>query len=554
MADESIQDVGSETGACPPEWTLSFYVDRELELDDRLRVDAHLVHCRACRERVLALEMEGDALRAVLSLEDRVETVVRRVAVGESLTFGAGTATAAGVTSLAVLAWLLALPVPPALEWLNPLDGRNIFALFFDVVAILRDQGPAFYQFGVASIALLSAAFLMTTSFTLVTRRFLTHPGTALLLGLLGLSALAPAPSSAIEFLFDVDKVELPAGEVVEETWVTTAESVLIEGTLRGDLVALGDRVVIAGVVDGNLISGARRVEITGRVSGSTVTFGDRVRIEGSVDQGAYSAAGQTTLAESGRVGRSLAAVGDGLLVSGVIDQDLHTYVEWFELRGQVGRDVVAYGEQVDVLAMARIGGDLDVVHLEASKSVVVDDSAAIAGEVTIAPEEEETTSALDRYASADFYIYFVLSLAAAFFAGLVLYRLAPWFFSTRFEAASDLVKPLGYGFVLVFAVPIGLVLLALTIVGIPIALAGLASLAACFYLAKIIVGGAIGLALLGAPEESAWREFALPLIAGLGILFVVTSLPFVGGVLGFLTLLVGSGAIALRIRERMAR
>ncbi len=555
MTEEWMDDAWSDSEACPPEWMLSFYTDRELEGEDRRRAESHLVHCVACRERVLALDFEAGALRAALSLEERPEPARVRVTAAESTATGAGATIAASATSLVVLGGLFASPWPAALAWLNPLEGRNLFGLFFDVLEAFRNEGPALFQLTIASIALLSTAFLMTTCLTLILRRIQRQTGAALVLvlGIMGLSAVAPSPSSALELFFERESLELPAGEIVENTWITAADSVRIDGTLRGDLVAFGDRVVITGTVEGNVISGARRVEISGHVTGSTLTFGDRVQITGSIDHGAYSAAGQTTLGESGRIGGSFVALGDGLLAAGIVERDLFAYLDWLELKGKVARDVVTHIEQIDVLAGSRIGGDLEVHYSEDEERIVIDDSAEIAGEVRRVPDEPDSAMHLDRYSSADFYIYLVLSLAAAFVAGLVAYRLAPWLFSTIWRKPGDLLKPLGFGFVLIFAVPVGLLLIAVTIVGLPIALAGFATVALCLYLAKIVVAGMIGQTLLGKADKSSWREFALPLILGLGIVFTATSLPFVGGLVGFLTMLAGTGLIVLRVRDKAA-
>ncbi|MFK7895712.1 MAG: zf-HC2 domain-containing protein [Myxococcota bacterium] len=555
MTEEWMDNAWDHSDACPPEWMLSFYVDRELEEENRLRAETHLVHCVSCRERVLALDFEADALRAALSLEDQSESAQARAPLmnGETTAAGAGAAVAVGATSLFVLGWLFAAPWPAAFAWLSPLDGRNLFALFFDTLETLRNEGPALFQFTIAAIALVSTAFLMTTSLSLILRRVQQRAGAALTLAAIGFAAISPSPSSALEVFFDQESLDLPAGETVEDSWIVTGDSLRIDGTLRGDLVVFGDRLVIAGTVDGNVISGARRIEISGHVTGSILAFGERVQISGQIDQGALAAAGQTTLGKSGRIGNSLVALGDGLLVSGDIERDLFGYLEWLELEGKVERSVVMHIEQIDILANSRVGGDLEIHFSEDEERIAIDGSAEIGGETRRMPDEPDPSTRLDRYGSAEFYTHLVLSLAAAFLSGLVAYSLAPWLFSMIWQKPSDLLKPVGFGFIFVFAVPIGLLLVAITIVGIPIALAGFAAWAAVLYLAKILVASMIGQTLLGRVEEPAWRDFALPLILGLVIVLAAGGLPFVGGLLTFLTLLAGSGHLILRIRDEGA-
>lgn len=542
----------SHVEPCPPEMALSVYVDRELEPEEARRVDVHLLHCRACREIVVALDEETVALRTALFAEESVEVERPAENVAESLVWSVGMAAAASFAGLGAGAWALVSLLPSDLDWLNPFDVGALFTLFFDTAVVLREQGPALYQFGVASAAILSASFLLTSSFTLAIRRLVSPRSAMMLLGLAYPIAWSAMPATAIEFLTDQETLTIEVDEVVEQTWFTTAESVEIEGTLRGDLMAFGDRVVIKGLLDGNLVSGARRIEIEGRVTGSIVTFGDRVRIAGEVDRNVYSAAGQTTLAEGGRVGGDLASVGDGLQVSGLVARDLMAYLDWLELRGEVGRDLVARVEEIDVVSTARIGRDLELYHREEPAQLVVDDAAMVGGETRIEPAESEHPGRWHRFSSTGFYVRFVLSWAAAFLAGLLIFRLAPWVLHGTFRTSRDLLRPLGVGFVTVFAVPIGLVLVGLTIVGLPIAIFGFAAFALCLYLAKIAVGSAVGLALLETPLEPRWRDFARPLVVGLLIVSVATEIPVLGWLVGFAVLLVGSGAVVLRVGERL--
>ncbi len=538
--------------ACPAEWTLSVYVDAELEAGDARALDLHLVGCRTCRERVVALRDEAAALRAALALEDAVAPAPLPAEPPQGLLFSAGTAATATVVCLTALAWLVAPALPPALAWLNPFDLGSLIGLCFDAVSLVRDRALELYRFALGAAAVLSASLLLTGSLGAVTRRLLPSRGAAALLGALGLSAALPAPAAAVELLFDTESARVPAGEVVEHTWVTTARSVVIDGTLRGDLIAVGDRVVIAGVLDGNLYGGARRVEIEGEVTGSVLALGERVRVAGTIGGNLYAGADQTTLTESARVARDVGAAGDGLSLSGAVGRDLWAYLSWVELRGAVARGVVAYAEHADVLPSARVGDDLHVVHREEPGQIVIDPAATVGGETRVVPESEEPWSRWDRYGSVEFYIFFLLFLAAAFLTGILMFRFAPWLFGSRFRTGSDLLRPLGVGFVTVVATPIAILLVAITVVGIPIALAAAAALAACLYAARILVAGAVGMAILGTPAEGQWREFALPLLVGLALVSVVLEIPYLGGVLGVLTLLVGSGAFVLRVRAQL--
>ncbi len=359
---------------------------------------------------------------------------------------------------------------------------------------------------------------------------------------------VAPAVALAFELLLHEEEVVVPSGEVVEQTWVTSARTVVIEGTLRGDLIVFGDRVTISGTVDGDLLSVARKVEISGRVTGSTVSFGERVRISGEVGRNAYAAAEQTTLTESGTVGRDFVGAGEGVLISGAVGRDVMTFSSWLEVRGRIERDLEVRADRLEVMNDAEIGGDLLAIYLDDEEDFEIDSSAIIRGQKTIEQVDIESHHYMDRYSSRHFYVFFAISFAAAFLSGMAMFRIAPWMFDSKISTGTEFFRVLAYGFVAIIALPIGFVVLALTVIGIPIAVVGLFLFGTFAYFSKIVIGGIIGISIFGEPEESDWRGFGLPLVAGLGIVLVATDILYLGEVVGFVTLLTGLGIIADRL------
>ena len=553
--DERILPSGVDSDECLPEWIYSIYVDRELEPVEMRAVDAHLVRCRTCRERVMALDDEAVALRMALREDEIAAPTVREAPAARGFVMAIGPAVAVAFSVLTVAGWLVEARIPSPVGWLNPFELTGAFSMFFDTVFMLRDEAPALYQLVVSGAALLGVAFLLTTAFTLVSRRLLGAGKTVLLIGLAASSfhLAVSKPASAVEFrLGDETKEEVvPVGEVVDQTWVSSAREVRIEGTLHGDLIVFAERVVISGEVDGDLVAVARKVEISGRVSGSVVSLAERVQVSGDVVGNLYSAAEQTEIAESGRVLHDVVAGGDGVELSGVVGRDAITFGSWLEARGQIGRDLEARAERLEIMRSARIGRDLRARYFEHAKDVVIDEGASIGGEVTTEQVVMDHPSLRDRFSTRHFYVITAVWIASAFLVGMVMFRFAPWLFRAGLGTAGEFFRAMAYGFVALVAVPIGFAILACTIIGIPLALIGLFAFGTCAYLAKIVVGAILGMAICGEPESSDWLGFGLPLVVGLGIVMVTMAVPYIGGVVGFLTLLVGLGVIADRLWER---
>jgi len=544
MSDATRMAPGRATG-CPPEWTLSVYVDRELEPHEMRVLGAHLVGCRSCRELVVALEEEADALRAALRLEEPRQARVVEARAGRGLALSIAAAVAGAFAGLALLRALLGLEAPAALAWLDPIEWSTVPALVLDALFLLRDEAPALFQLVVSVAALGSVAFVLTASFSLLTRRLLDTRSIALALAAAALPLLTAPQARAFELLASDEEAVVREGEVVEATWVGTARTVSIEGTLRGDLVAAGDRVSVSGVLDGNLIAAAHTIEISGRVTGSVLVAGERLHLRGQIERNAYAAAELVTLAEAGSVGGDFAGAGEGVVISGSVGRDALAFAEWTELRGRVGRHLRVHSERSDVLREASVGGDLHVAWSGDEEAVSIDPVASVAGETTIERAEHRHDDPLARYTGRSFYAWLAISFAAAYLTGMVAFRLAPWLFAARVHTGREFFRALGLGLATLVAVPIGGVLLALTVIGIPLAAIVLFAFATSLYLAQVVAGSIAGAWLVGEPESSDWRSFGLPLLTGLAVVWLLTSLPWLGGVVLFVTLLAGLGLLA---------
>jgi cytoskeletal protein CcmA (bactofilin family) len=553
MTNLPTQREPRDASECLPEWVYSVYVDRELEGEPLREAETHLVRCRDCRELVMALEDEAGVMRNALHVGEVAEAPIQQAAPARGLVVGVGPAIVAAFVCLSALGWIIETQIPSPMEWLNPMELTGAFEMFFDTVFMLKDQAPAIYQLALSSAALFSVAFLLTSTLTALTRRFTkTNVMAPLLLGALLSAGMFQAPTAtAIELRFGNEQEIIPAGEVVEATWVISAEEVTIAGTLRGDLFVLAERVIISGELDGDLLGAARKVEISGRVRGSIRAFGERVRVSGEIDRNAYMGAEETLITESGRVGRDVIAAGDGVVLSGKTGRDAMTFSSWIEVRGEIAGDLEAHAERIDIMDGAHIGGDLRAKFFEKEENLEVSSGAVIAGATTSESHDLEHPRYMDRYRSSHFYIFTLLTFTAAFLTGMVLFRFAPWVFGSHLSTGSEFFRALAFGFVALIAAPLFLIILALTVVGIPMALIGLALFGMGAYFAKIIVGGTIGMAIFGEPEESDWSGFGMPLAAGLAIVVVSVAIPYLGGVVGFVTLLAGLGMLADQMRLR---
>jgi hypothetical protein len=116
-----------------------------------------------------------------------------------------------------------------------------------------------------------------------------------------------------------------------------------------------------------------------------------------------------------------------------------------------------------------------------------------------------------------------------------------------RRNAALDGLIGIG----IIVAIPLVLVLTCLTVVGIPIAIAGFAIYTLVFLMAKIFVGITIGLLLLGLLKKSGRTSLGWALLVGMILLAIGYKIPIVGWIAYVLAWAVGTGALTMRLFKR---
>ncbi len=198
--------------------------------------------------------------------------------------------------------------------------------------------------------------------------------------------------------------------------------------------------------------------------------------------------------------------------------------------------------QTISVLPSARITGDLKS-YVPRAETVHIDPGAMIGGKQTV----ELPKPGPSQYATFGFYFSQLLHIAAAFVAGFLLLLIFPSLRRLGFSDVISVLKSGGIGFLLVFATPIAALCVAITLIGMPVAFVGFVTWLLGLYLAKIVVANFIGRTLL-ASQGDRMTSVALGLLVGLVLIFVAINLPYVGGLIHFVLVLIGFGALAMNL------
>ncbi|WP_440990351.1 bactofilin family protein [Haloarchaeobius baliensis] len=320
-------------------------------------------------------------------------------------------------------------------------------------------------------------------------------------------------------------------GLVAAETAI--ADSYVVEeGETVDGLEVVGATVVVRGTVDGDLSGVAADVTVaeTGVVTGDVNVAAANVDIAGRVDGDVSAAGAAIVLAETAVVG--------GEFTVGAAD---------VTIAGNVAGNVVVGADTIRVAETAVGGGDLrydgDISGVEdaaVAGSVVRDDSiGGVNVGVGVAPWVVD--GALVVY-----------GFIANFALGAALLLVLPGFSrAVADRAISDPLRSGGVGLLAILALPVVLVLLALTLVGIPFAVAGAVLFGLFAWVALVYGRFALGSWLVARTGgDNRWVALTVGLL--LGALFGL--LPIVGGVIDGVVSLVGLGALLLVLYARYGR
>ena len=411
---------------------------------------------------------------------------------------------------------------------------------------------------------------------------------------LIVLILVAVAPGTAAWDSRSGSEVVIGPDEVIADDLYVSAERLVLEGRVKGDLLFVGRTAEIDGTVDGDVLAVGQSVNISGKV-------GDDARILAQVVAiGAGAQVGDDLVASGYSLeARPQSSVGGGViwlgyqaLLAGDVAQDVKVGAGGLELRGNVGGNVVAEvgepGAEVPFMMFmpgvpsvpsvpsgltvhqdARVGGDLKYT----CQAEVDVPSGVVAGQVVHnrpVIKVEKQPSFAQR--ALDWFLKHLRRLLAFVLVGLLMVWAVP---SLVGRAAADLraafLPSLGWGAVsilafllAVLAVVVVTVLLAI-ILGlitlgdlmgtvITVGLVLIAVLSVSFvvlvtYVSKVIVGLWGGRLLLSRfkPEWSERRVWSL--VVGLVILVALTAIPWVGGVIALLAALLGVGSLARVVR-----
>lgn len=338
----------------------------------------------------------------------------------------------------------------------------------------------------------------------------------------------------------------LEAGTTLDGPGFFGGSTVRVDGNVDGTTFAFGQNITINGDINGDLITAGQTLTINGTVTGNIYGAGQSLTIRGQGMRDVFLGAQDINFFKESTIGRDLFFGGQTFIFEGAVARDLRGGGMDVDLNGQVGRNIEIEAESIRLMDNAEIGGDL---LYASSKEASISPMAKITGRTDWEYREPQAPEQMrpHRLTRASTYWGMLISMAGALIIWLAVKLWRPEYWS---KAAGHIeetpLKTLGVGALALIVVPILIVLVMLTVIGIPLGVITGLIYGVSLYLSRIVVAVFIGTWL---SKRLGWAEIHKGLwlfLLGLLILMALMQIPYLSLLVRLLVVFAGIGALVL--------
>ncbi len=361
-------------------------------------------------------------------------------------------------------------------------------------------------------------------------------------LALVTVLAVLPGRAAAAELLTGASVI-LGTSERLNDDLYAAGNVIEISGEVTRDLFAAGSMVTVNGRVGGDVTAAAGTVRITGPVAGSVRTAGGQIDVTAPVGWDlAVLGAGSVTVGQTATIGHDVAMVGAGMVtIDGTVRGSVKGTVGTLIVNGRIDGDIDVEAERIELRENADVRGAL---RYRAPQPASIAPGARITGpqEYTPTPGAEQRQPQTFAQRVLGWIGMVLLRLAWALVAGTLLVLALPH--QTARAAETLRLAPLAsllWGIGLLVGVPILVILLAITIVGLPAALFVLGLYVAVLYLSQVLLGIAlVRLVPIAAVRGERRLTLWLTMLLGTTVVLLFRMLPIPFGWTFWWSLIIG--------------
>lgn len=345
---------------------------------------------------------------------------------------------------------------------------------------------------------------------------------------------------------FATDDANISATENSEET--TTTEGTSTSKWVEDDLYLCDENIVIDGVVDGNVFAIGNTVTVTAEIGGDLFVIADNFTLDGGyiyssifglandmtingVVCDVYAMSNNFSIGENGYIHRDLKLTSQNVSINGVIRRNAY-----------ISSSNITFPELSDTY----IYGNLTYT----SNAEITIPETAVTGNITHNKAEEKTKSSNSSSFASE-----LLNVGLLLLNTLVISLLAIWLTPNFVKKVSNMgikkaLIALPIGLAALIVLPIISILVIFTVIGVPLsfALLGIYFLLIAFAtaFASMVISGII------TKNSDSKVKFVLFALVSTIIIWALSLIPFVGGIVEFLILILGLGTVIFNLFRKV--
>ena len=326
-------------------------------------------------------------------------------------------------------------------------------------------------------------------------------------------------------------------------------QNVTVANSVSGDLLAAGRQVVVGGKVGGDAAAAGGRVRVNGNISDNTYAAGGEVLVNGTIGRNARLAGGTVEISPSSRIEGGASIVGGQVRVNGAVGGYLQAAGGSIFIDAPIGGDVEASGGQIELGPGTRIAGKL---RYRSRSELKQDPAAQVTGGIEQLPFEIRRGRAIGRGFARALFWFWTLGLMVLV---AILLLLLPAFGNVIATLEARPGMSALVGFALLVCIPVASLILLITLIGAPLAFLSMAAYFVLLMVGYLATAAVIGDLLLKrlrprTPATAGWRIAAA--ILGIFIISLIGGIPALGGLIVFVALIMGIGAVGLQMNRTL--
>lgn len=339
------------------------------------------------------------------------------------------------------------------------------------------------------------------------------------------------------------DSIYVAKDEIVSGNLYAAGNTITIDGTVSGDLITAAQTINVNGRVEGDIIAIAQTITINGEVGGNIRVAGTAITLNGVVARNVNIFGSNLVLGPNSQIGWDVYAAGASLEERGTIAGSLSGNIGRVLIAGKINKNINItmsennLSEGLIISPEATVGGE---IIYTAKKVAQISDKANIGGKIEQKIPQTKTANWLAVWTWAKLY-----SIFSALVVGLILVflgrKITPKILEKIETRPLRMIIP---GLAIMFVIPPIALILAFTIIGIPMALIISAWWLVAMYVAKIMTAILVGHLILKNLNKKSTPKLIWSLILGVVISWLLFAIPFVGWVLGLIAIWLGLGGI----------